>query len=427
MPPTAKAQLYRARYLVPMAGEPLEDGAVLVEAGRIVAVGPYATLRRHHAALIDCGDAILLPPLVNAHTHLELTDFPTWAAALADLAAGETFVDWIRRVVQVKRARSGDDFAASVKHGIAQSLAAGTGAVGDILSHFAACSAYAASPLRGRLFFETLGHDPARTQPQLQEIATLLAAGLCGRLLPGLAPHAPYSLSAAHLAATVAQALREQAPLTLHAAESREEVALIRAAAGPIAQVLYPLAGWELPSPQHSSPIAYLSRQGALTPGMLLVHGVQVDAADVALIAAAGCGMVLCPRSNARLGVGTAPAALYRQLGVPLALGTDSLASNDSLSLWDEIAAARRVYPAFSPPELLHLATAGGAALLGLTGEMGTLHPGSGAHFQLLRPNSLPALAELAEFLASPGRSAEVAELFLDGEEVLAKEPALRL
>lgn len=405
----------------------MEDGAVLVAAGRIAAVGPYATLRRNPAELVDCGDAILLPPLVNAHTHLELTDFPAWAAATRDLAVGDNFVDWIRRVVQVKRARSGDDYAASVRHGIQQSLAAGTGAVGDILSHFAARTAFAGSPIRGRLFYETLGHDPARTEPQLQEIASLLAAGPCGGLIPGLAPHAPYTLSEAHLAATLAQAAQGQAPLTLHAAESREEVDFIADAAGPIAQVLYQAAGWEVPPPQHGSPIAYLARQGALTAGMLLVHGVQVSAADVDLIVQAGCGMVLCPRSNARLGVGTAPAALYRQHGVSLALGTDSLASNDSLSIWDEIAAARRLYPEFSPLELLHLATAGGAGLLGLKGEMGTLQPGAGAHFQLLRPAQLPPLHELAEFLTSPGRSDEVAALWLDGDEVLAKEPALRL
>jgi len=213
----------------------------------------------------------------------------------------------------------------------------------------------------------------------------------------------------------------------LHAAESSEEVTLIRDAAGPLAEILYPLAGWELPPPQHCSPIAYLAKRGALTAGLLLVHGVQVSAADVKAIAASGCGMVLCPRSNARHGVGTAPAALYRQHGVPLALGTDSLASNDSLSLWDELAAARRAYPAFSPTELLHMATASGAALLGLQGEMGTLTPGAGAHFQMLQPRTLPPLSDLAEFLTSPGRNDEVNALWLDGDEVLAKEPPLRL
>jgi cytosine/adenosine deaminase-related metal-dependent hydrolase len=160
---------------------------------------------------------------------------------------------------------------------------------------------------------------------------------------------------------------------------------------------------------------------------MLLVHGVQVDVADVQQIAAAGCGLVLCPRSNEQLGVGTAPAALYRRHHVPLALGTDSLASNDSLSLWDELAAARRLYPELTPRELLHMATAGGAALLGLSGEMGSLAPGGGAHFQLLRPASLPSLSELVEFLCTPGRSAEVTQLWLGGEEVLAKADALRL
>jgi cytosine/adenosine deaminase-related metal-dependent hydrolase len=248
-------------------------------------------------------------------------------------------------------------------------------------------------------------------------------SGPIGQLVPGLAPHAPYTISEQHLEQTLALAARLDAPLTMHAAESPDEVAFVSSATGPLADILYPLAGWEddLPQPQHCSPIAWLVQQQALRPGMLLVHGVQVDEADVEQIASAGCGMVLCPRSNQRLGVGTAPVGLYRRHGVQMALGTDSLASNDSLSLWDEIAAARRLYPEIPPGELLHIATAGGADCLGLKGELGRLVPGSGAHFQLLRPSSLPPGAELEDFLTSGGRSAEVAQLWLAGQELLAK------
>ena len=176
-----KAKLFRARYLLPIAAPPIEDGALLIEGGRIAAVGPFAGLRHADAELVDCGDAVLLPPLVNAHTHLELTDFPAWAAATADLPAGDGFVDWIRRVIRVKRGRSAEEYAASVAAGVRQSLAAGTGAVGDILSWLPARSAHQFSPLYGRLYYETLGRDPGRTRPQLQTLDQLLAAGPVGR------------------------------------------------------------------------------------------------------------------------------------------------------------------------------------------------------------------------------------------------------
>jgi cytosine/adenosine deaminase-related metal-dependent hydrolase len=419
-----RAILYRARYLLPIAAEPLEDGALLVEGGRIAAAGRFSALRRADAGIVDCGDAILLPPLANAHTHLELTDFPRWAAELGETAPPAGFVDWMLRAIRVKRAVASELLHPSLERGIAESLKAGTGAVGDILAAFAARSAYSESPLRGRLFYETLGRDPTRTTPQLEAIAALLAEGPAGRLAPGLSPHSPYTLSAGHLEAALALAARHEAPLSIHAAESSAEVAFLADAAGPIAEQLYPFVGWggEAPPPAGLSPVEYLAGRGALRRGTLLVHGVQVSPADVEQVAAAGCTVVLCPRSNARLGVGTAPVGLYRRAGVSLALGTDSLASNDSLSLWDELAAARQLYGnVFASEELLALATAGGAAALGLEGEMGAFIEGWGAHFQVLRPAALPSRHELAEFLCAPGRTAEVAALYLDGRDVLQK------
>jgi aminodeoxyfutalosine deaminase len=141
----------------------------------------------------------------------------------------------------------------------------------------------------------------------------------------------------------------------------------------------------------------------------------------VALIAASGAAVVLCPRSNARLGVGHAPAGLYHRAGVPLALGTDSLASNDSLSLWDELGAAARAYAGqLSPAELLAIATLGGARALGLQGEMGALTPGWGCHFQVVEGRGAPPdITQLAEYLCREGHRAALRSLVLSGSEAL--------
>jgi cytosine/adenosine deaminase-related metal-dependent hydrolase len=420
------AILYLARFLLPIGAAAIEHGALLVENGRIADVGPAGSLRQAHpgAELCDFGQAILLPPLVNAHTHLELTAFPEWAVKLGETAAVTSFVDWIKRVIRVKRGTHLDRFLPSLRAGIQQSLASGTGAVGDILSFFPARVGYAGSPLRGTLFLETLGRDPGQGRKILQGIGGVLDEKSAGQMQLGLSPHSPYTLSLEYLEAVLDYGRRRRVRRSIHLGESPAEAVFLADSDGEIATMLYPHVGWEamLPPPARRSPVAYLGEAGGLQPETLLVHGVQVDAEDAAAIAAAGATMVLCPRSNARLEVGTAPVELYLRHGVNLALGTDSLASCDSLSIWDEIAFARRQFsPWLCPNHLLRMATLNGAQALGLGGQMGSLAPGWGAHFQLLRPATLPTLAELEDFLTSPGRNAEVAALYLAGRDVLQK------
>lgn len=418
------ATLYSARYLLPMGAPVIEGGALLVEGGRILAVGDAGQLRRQHPGvnLCDFGEGILLPPLVNAHTHLELTAFPQWAEHLGETSPPKSFVDWIKRVIRVKRGIDLNLFLPSLRSGIQQSLAAGTGAVGDILSYFPARDGYAGTQLRGTLFLETLGRDPGQGRKILQGIGALLDERYCGQVQLGLSPHSPYTLSLEYLQAVLDYGRRRRVRRSIHLGESPAESVFLADSSGEIAEILYPLVGWKdmVPPPARRSPVAYLKEAGGLHPDILLVHGVQVKDEDAAELGRAGVSMVLCPRSNARLEVGVAPVQLYLRHGVNLALGTDSLASCDSLSIWDEIVFARKSYaPWLDPPQLLRMATLQGAQALGLEGELGALRSGWGAHFQLLRPSNLPALGDLEEFLCSPGRSQEVAALFLGGRDVL--------
>jgi cytosine/adenosine deaminase-related metal-dependent hydrolase len=412
-----KAKLLRARYLLPRAGEPaIEDGALLIVGGRIAAVGRYSTLQDRAVEVIDYGDAVILPPLVNAHCHLELTDFPRWTAECGEAMEPESFVGWIRRLIRVRRAIGADPMAASVAAGIRQLLTAGTGAVGDILTTPNALAPLLASPLYGRIFFETIGLDAERFVPSL---ATALASArsLAYPRSGGVSPHSTYTVSSRHLKRAVSAGV----PLAIHCAESLEESLFLREGRGAIAEELYTAADW--PLPEHApglSPVAWLAAHGALSVQNLLIHGVQVDAEDAGRIADSGATVVLCPRSNARLGVGTAPIGLYKAAGVHLAFGTDSRASNDSLSLWEEIAFARSVYPELSPGELLAIATCGGARALGVEQEMGVLTVGGGANLQVLTATSLPPAAELAAWLCCADH--QVVALWLAGIERLRQD-----
>jgi cytosine/adenosine deaminase-related metal-dependent hydrolase len=258
----------------------------------------------------------------------------------------------------------------------------------------------------------------------LVRIGDLLDEKRAGQLKLGIAPHSPYSVSEEYLEHIFDFARRRKVPTTLHLAESREETSFVRDSNGPMKDQLYPFVGWEsmVPLPSRRSPVAFIEACGGLVPSCLLAHGVQVDAADVARLAKAGSTLVCCPRSNARLGVGKVPVELYRQAGVPLALGTDSLASCDSLSVWDEMAFAHRWFEGrLAPSELLAMATINGARALGVAADQGELKVGLGCNFQVLKPTALPDFRDLETFLCSPGRSAEVSALFLDAWDVLQK------
>jgi cytosine/adenosine deaminase-related metal-dependent hydrolase len=412
------AQLYRARYLLPIGAPLLEDGALLVEAGRIRAVGSYHDLAAAHprAAASDFGDAVILPPLVNAHTHLELTGFPGWAAAAGAAPAGD-FIDWVLELVRVRRTVTTVEIGAALAAGLEQSLRAGTGAVGDILTTLPAVDAYADTPLRGRVFAEVLGIDAERVAARLAEIAARLGIPPAPQLVWGLSPHAPYTLNAATLDQVLALANDRHLPVASHWAETVEEIDFLAHGGGPMAARLYPSAGWPL-VPRKRAGTGNLPAR--LPSGSLMIHGVHAAAPEIESLVSAGHQVVLCPRSNSRFGATRSPVAAFRQAGVPLALGTDSLASSPSLSVWDELAFARQWFAgALGPAAWLEIATAGGAAALGLGGRLGRLVPGLEASFQVVAAPVGATAATLAEALCAAGPDLAVQALFLGGENVL--------
>ena len=418
----AAAVLYRSRFLLPIGAPPLEGGALLAAGGRILAVGSHAELAAAHprAAVVDFGEAVLLPPLVNAHTHLELTGYPAWATAAAAETTGGDFVDWILQLVQVRRSVATAAVRAALASGLQECLAAGTGAVGDILTTLAAADAYAATPLRGRVFCEVLGVDAEPVAARLAEIGALLGAPPGRWLAWGVSPHAPYTLNRATLDQVRTFADRHRLPLASHWAETTAEVDFLTRLGGPLAERLYPAAGWRLPA----QPPGLASSLQPCAGGGLLIHGVHGSAADIDAMAASGLGLVLCPRSNSRFGATRAPLAACRRAGVPLALGTDSLASSPSLSLWDELAFARSWFDgALDPQSWLEIATWGGATALGLAERFGRLRPGHEASFQVVAIPSGATAASLAEALCAAGADIVVQALLLGGENVLPSAP----
>lgn len=380
-------ETYTASWLYNPGSPPVSGGAVAVMDGLVVASGRASeVISSFGPPKAEYHGCAIIPGFANAHTHLELTHFPAWRTRNGLDYHPHRFVDWIIQMIKVRRGITVEELRTSLKAGISVSLRAGTTLVGDIVTSPELLSAYDETEIGGRFYLELTGQERLVFEPRLSK-AVAAARGIAGNLLPGLSPHAPYTLNSELLTDIAAAAEIEGLPIALHLAESRGESDLLFDSSGPLATELYQFVGWDnfLPSPRKTTPARFFDDGGLLGPSTIAVHCVHTNPSDAALLKERGVTVCLCPRSNERLDVGTAPVSLFKKHGIPLCLGTDSLASNDSLSIWDEIRYALDIYNGeLTPEELLEMATLGGAAAIGLEKQAGSLTPGKRADFQVV-------------------------------------------
>jgi aminodeoxyfutalosine deaminase len=367
--------LHRARFVLPILAPPIADGAVLVEGAGweavVRAVGPMAEVRASGATTIDHEEAVLLPGLVNAHTHLELS-------VLAGTPHGADFCDWLAQVGPAAQALTREQAAPPLEAAIAECVASGTALVGDVTDQGFSVPALARSPLAARVYHEVLGFDPRQAEPALAAGRERLLAGeavAAPYLRHSLAPHAPYTVSMRLLRLIRGVNAQDGRPTFIHLAESAAEDEFFRTGQGPIRRMKERLGTVvESFEPPEETSAQWLSRLGWFEAPQLAVHCTQLSARGIEILRRAPVTVCLCPRSNRTLGVGTAPARALASAGVPLALGTDSLASAPSLSMFDELTAADAEY-GLEPAVLLRAATLGGASALGFE-DYGAIAPG---------------------------------------------------
>ncbi|MEX0700874.1 MAG: amidohydrolase family protein [Planctomycetales bacterium] len=399
---------YRARWVFPVVADPIRDGVVEIRGGTIVAVGPA----RGGGPAIDLGDAALVPGLVNAHTHLEFSDFA------APIAPAQPFADWIRAVRAARTGRT-MDAADAIARGLAESAAAGTALVGEIATggweaadvgvgesvgwavptnHADAVSVtpWWAQPTlhsnqrsevgdrspsspRAVVFRELIGPAAERVAPQValaREHLARFAEDASARTRAGLSPHAPYSVHPDLFEKIVALAERERAPLAMHLAETEAELEFLDRGTGPLADMLREF-GFppEALRPRRARPLDYL-RGLARCERALVVHGNYLSREEIEFVAANdSLAVVYCPRTHAFFGHAEHPWREILRRGGRIALGTDSRASNPDLSLWNELLFLRARFPEFDPRALLALGTLRGAEALG-DGSCGAIAPG---------------------------------------------------
>lgn len=369
-----------ADWVLPIEGPPIRNGAVLVGLdGRIKAIGPA-----DHVPESDDYDqhdypgAALLPGLVNAHTHLELT-------GLAGRVEYDDFSHWIRAVRELKASLGPEWFAAAAKQGVRDAFAAGMTFVFDTGDSGAVFDALTAAGGAGVVYQEVFGPHPEQAPASLRQLdhRTFEAQKRVGRrVVVGLSPHAPYTVSAQLYIGTAALSeIGVLKPLAVHLAESAAETAFVVRGEGPFAEAwrargIPSLAEqWPRDPAARRSPVAWLDAHQVLSAHTLVIHAVQLDEADIECLAERRVGIAHCPLSNRRHGHGDAPIAALREAWIRVGIGTDSVLSVGRLDLFAEMRAARAI-ASLTAAEALAMGTQGGARLLTWRPDFGTLQVG---------------------------------------------------
>lgn len=370
--------IYRAKYVLPIMADVIEDGEVLVEGGCIGEVGRGIAARHPGAEVRDLGRAALLPGFVNAHSHIEYT-FDR------NRYDGLNLWDWISRIGFKRGTVPPRELVlASARLGAAMCLRSGMTCIGDSAFTGIAAQAIDELGLRGAVYKEIFGQSmgaeyPERFAQALDEVRELQAS-IGRRVMVGLSPHTVYTTNTEVLKLCAESCAELGLPIALHLAETRAEAEYTRTGTGPIADWRRELD--REPMVSGLSPVQVVHEAGLLREGVSLAHCVQLDEDEVELIASSGAGVVHCPRSNARLGAGVAPIPALRRAGAVVGLGTDSTASGGELDFFDEMRFALGVHRAKSEDagvilakDVLEMATAGGALALGMA-DVGKLEPG---------------------------------------------------
>ena len=438
-------KLYCARWVLPISSPAIEAGALAVESKQIAAVGTRAALMTQfpEATICDLGESAIIPGLVNAHSHLELT-------AMRGFLEREEhdFFAWLKKLTLARLERmTADDLMVSAAWGACEAARAGITSVADASdSALQSMNALRDVGLRGIVFQESFGPDPRLAGENLQKLRDKIAA-LRERethlVKCGVSPHSPYTVCAAQLEMIAGLALDEQLPLMMHAAETEMEVLFVREGTGPFAEGLRSRGiEWRAPG---VSPIQYLNDHAVLKTNPLLAHCIHIDEADLETLKETGTRVAHCPKSNAKLGHGVAPFAKMVEKGIAVGLGSDSVASNNTCDLLEEarfalllarsVADDKHQSRGITCDEVLRAATSEAARSVGLKDQVGGLKQGLQADFaavSLEGAHQVPSygVADTLIF-ASSGRDVHLTvvagrEVYRDGRVTTVDEERLR-
>lgn len=368
--------LVRAKYLFPFPLNPLIDGAIEIKDNRIIRVGAYKDLKKEKGSqkLIDLEDLVIMPVLTNAHLHLELS------ALRFRIPPSGKFILWVRQLLKKRGTLSPLETVDSAKIASQELLKEGIGIIGEITNSALTIEVLKDLPLCAYIFQEIISFRGNYTLKDLKDISS--------KIKLTYSPHAPYTVSPLLLQAIKAYNQKRKKIFTMHCAESLEEIEFLKTGGGPIAELLKERGQWnESFTPPKTSPVKYLDSLGLLDDRTLLVHALHLEEDDYPILANRKVKICICPRSNLYTGAGFPNLPKLLSYQIEVVIGTDSLASNDRLSIFEEIKTLYSFYPDISPLKLLKIATSEGAKFFGFE-EYGTLKEGAYANFIAISTSS---------------------------------------
>jgi len=396
-----------------MEGPPIPWGCLRIQGDRIAQTGTLEEMDREPGeAIREFPDSVLMPGLINSHCHLEL------GMARSMLPPGEPFPLWVSRLRKALDGATSDQYRQAARLGILECLKNGTTTIVDVGNTGESMPELATLPIRSFPYLEVLGLDPEsapdRLRQAMERMAALPAANELYR--PGITCHAPYSCSRELLQRISGDADLRSGPFTLHVGESAEEALMFSEGRGALfdfCRRIFPGLIWE----RHMSPIRFLGSNGLIPKGSLFAHCNHADGEDIRILAETETSVVHCPRSKAFFGHDGFQPELLREAGINLCLGTDSLASNEGLSLFDEMIELHRNHPSIPCRDILAMATVNGAKALGYAGGLGCLVPGARADFLAISLRHHPEYDLYEEIV---GEAHEVLLVSVAGEEVVS-------
>ncbi len=428
-----------AKWVLPVSDLPLENGVVIINAGQIEAVLSRNQFEIAYEAedLIDYGEAVITPGLINLHTHIDYT-------ALRLFDTNSRLFDWIQGLAGLSALWTPKQWRDSALSGATEIALSGTTCIADCSYSGAAAWASSMIGLRAIVGLEIFGIDDSTIEQKWNTWLTRLHGLLdspefevkealsTGRVRLTVSPHAPYSVCPALWKIAHDWAAKNGLPIFTHLCESAEEVDWISSGSSTIDRFLQAMMPGGLPNPESlswkatgQSPVELLASNGLLGTRTIAAHAVNLQSTDISLLSQTGCAVAHCPRSNARLRVGRAPLEQLLQSGVRVGFGTDSAASTDDLSILNEarfgVTMHRAVAPSFAAPsdQIFRMLTLGAAEILGAANEIGSLEPGKSADLAVFKIGRNATAASSRPYDLLVYGQCRLRDLFVEGKKVV--------
>ncbi len=372
--------LLKSKYLLKDPHSVIDNGAVLIDGGKIKFAGCANDINNHESyQIIDLGNSAIAPGFVNTHTHLELTHLHKC------INYNGNFTDWIRQLVNIKKDWTESEYLSSIRSGIKKSLESGTTTVADITRNGLALEELQKSKIRKTLFYELIDFNPDSAESTIVNFKDMIRKVRQNDLLSiGIFPHAPYTVSEELYRKSKSVSRELGLSIASHISETIDEANFLTRGTGNFVSLLRDfdmLKDWKSPGLR---PVNYMKNIGFLENGCILIHCNYLTGEEVDHIEESNSTIVFCPRSHKYFRHKDHPFYKLENRDINIALGTDSLASNDSLSILDEMKYIYTQHKNTKPQDILYMGTIAGATALSLNNKIGKLEAGYDADIAVI-------------------------------------------